>query len=466
MSWLKSILLSLNETELNTVKSIKIIGKEKSVLEWQINNLHNDITDDLLKQLDISSSHYYKINSILIKKILFNFSDNIFEKFKFLKEKNLFSLIKSEIAIELKAQQKLSKIEKDKELLLYLFRQAIDFPFSVYDEKLIDLIAVEYLNCFNENELQIQKDYIKFHTLFSFCNRCAIKKSPQKSFVYTLKDLNLFESELKNTQSFLALYYLYRTYCSYYIYIEKDVQKNIEYLNLAIALKEKIKKFFPINLTIFLNLLLADAYLLANQPKIAFKIYSSVFNDGIENSMYGYYYHCEQYCTLATQFEQYETAHTVLEQCFKKAIEQKTDIYATRGLLAFCKLNLITKKYKEALVNIIEAKKINDKSIYLPFDLQIRVLEVFCFFLKEDFDFTKSLCVRNIKFINSQESSYQMIEYTVLFKLLNQFITSVEKGKVNSAEIVQSISELEEVFKPIFGNILNVIINKINEYQK
>ncbi|MES2837515.1 MAG: hypothetical protein V4667_08330 [Bacteroidota bacterium] len=463
MSWLKSILLSLNENELNAVKSIKLIGQEKKVLDWQLNNFDKEIDNDLLTKFEISSTHYYKINSVLIKKILAKFSDNFYERSDFLRTKNLYAVLKSDLIIELKQQQKLVNIIKDKQLLLYLFRLAIDFPFSNYNENTVELIEKEYLSCFKNEELLEQKTYIKFHKFFSLCNRSAIKKNPQKSFGYTLKDLFGFEKELIQWQNYLALYYLYRTFCSYYVYYEKDVEKNIEYLTKAIGLKEKIKHHFPIDLEVFLNLLLADAYLLANEPKKSFDIYSAIFDKGVEKSMYGYYYHCEQYCTLATQLEQYQKAIFVLENCFKEAIEQKNDVYATRGLLAYCKLNLITKKYKEALSNIVEARKINDKSVYLPFDLQIRVLETFCFFLKDDFEFTKSLCVRNIKFINAQETASQMQEYLVLFKLLNQYILAVEKKKNNKNDIVKALEELDENFKPIFGNLLSVIIKKINE---
>src|SRR6185369_92712 len=105
---------------------------------------------------------------------------------------------------------------------------------------------------------------------------------------------------------------------------------------------------------------------------------------------------------LALVNGEYEKAQHILDDNFANIIEYDKDIYATRGALAFAKLYLSTGDYKQALKYINTAKQINEKAFYVPFDMQIRMLENIYFFLKGDHDFALQLANRNLKFLSAQ----------------------------------------------------------------
>ncbi len=459
MSQLHALVQTLDDAELSALNSNRLIGKEKSVFDFVLKYKNEEIpsSEDVLKKLEISDSHYYKINSVLLRKSYQSLvpSEGL-ELLGFLRQKNLFGLLRHEILTQ---EKKLDKSSNKEEFYLKCFHYFIDFPYKFYDKKLTDSFGGKYLKA-KKNSSESDKLYVKYHVLFSEMNRTAARKNPIKALGFGINDLLKEEPKLAGSKHYLATYYLYRCICSYYSYYEKDTKKIIEYLKKAISLKEKIAFFFPINIGLFLELLYADALFSDNQVEEACEIYNSVFDRGIDSSMYGYYYHCEQYILVLIIQKQFEKAQELLDLVFEPCIKNKVDIYATRGAMSYVKLYLSNGDLKSALKYLNIAKVINEKTFYLPFDVQLRVLENIYFFLKEDFDFAYQLANRNIKFIRSQEENPVLGDYILIWKMLVNLINKILKEEPISKELISENKKLHELYSNLYCNLIQLLLEK------
>lgn len=447
MSQLHALIQTLNEGELQLLRSQRLIGKEKEVFDYVMKNINSELpeTGNVQQILALTESHYYKINSVLLRKCYqLLVPEEGLELLLFLRSKNLFTLLRHEIL----SQEKKNRDKNNTGFYLKCFHLFIDFPYKYYDEKMTAL--------FGEKYLQSKKDcntsdilYVKFHLMFSEVNRTAARKNPIKALGFDVKDLFKYEKELKKTDYHLAKYYLYRSICSYYTYYEKNNNMIIAYLKKAIELKDHIAYFFSVNIEQFLQLQYADALLNNNEIDQVGKIYAEAFRNGVDPSMYGYYYHCEQYILVLIIQNEFVKAEALLKRVFEPCIQNKIDIYATRGAMSYVKLYLSSGDYKSALKYLNIGKVINEKTFYLPFDVQLRVLENVYFFMKKDYDFALQLANRNIKFIRSHEQNPVLEDYVKIWRMIIILINKVLKEE----EITRTIKEENRLLSRNYANL-------------
>mgnify|MGYP003594305589 CR=1 FL=1 len=456
MIWLYSLLGVLIEAELLEVKKLRLIGKEKLVFDALLAHSIEAEPEDICTEIGISETYFYKINSVLLDKIFAHLvPDNPYHLLEWLKKKELYALLKN----ELKAQ---IQLPQNSDYFLNTFRLLIDLPYKFYDDKLSRQVASFYLKSL-PNASESDKKYVQFHLIFADCNRFAASKNPIQLFPYSEKELLAFEAELAQSNHYLAQYYLFRTLCNYYKYYVRNAELSLSYLQKAMNLNAKIAYFFPINLAVFLRLLYADALLGFLKVEEAFLLYKEIFDEGINESMYGFYYHCEQFALCAISLKKYAKAEHLLNTYFEASIQRKNDIYATRGILTYAKLYLSTGELKKALSYINKGMEINEKSFYLPFEIQLRSLENIYFYLQKDFEFAKQLCVRNQKFIHNQKSLELSKNYRQLFKLINTFIICQEQKKDLKAEQVHEITSIESSFGIIYCNLISSLYKALKK---
>jgi hypothetical protein len=454
MSWLHQLLNSLNTDEINSLKYIRFRGKEKEVFKIYLAhlNLETPEKEEICSRLEITKSHFYKINSVLINRVYKHlFKDDTLVLVEFLSSRHLYSLLKTEIQQQVREIEN-SKLENKEKILLELFRKAIDLPYHCYEDKLVQTVSGKYLEL-KKTVNDADKDYIFFHKLFADCNRFAAARKSEKFFVLNENDLFEFEKNLIQKKNHLALYYLYRTFISFYTYYDPNPELQLVYLEKAFGLKGEIKKYFYIDIGVFLELLKADVFFSNKRFDEAFKMYETLFSNGVEKDMYGYFYHCEQFALVTIILKQYAKAETFLNKTFHQLITTREGVFATRGLLSFTKLYLSLGDHKKAIQKINLANEINKKSFYLPFDLQLRVLECFAFYFKRDFEFTKQLIQRNIKFLSSLGSKKSYELYFKFCTVLGSLMSSKERSLPVSLANRNEIDKLHSNLVDIYGNL-------------
>ena len=462
MSQLQSLLQTLSDPELSELSQLRLIGKEKSVYDYTLKrrSVAFPPMNEVLAELKITDAHYYKINSILLRKCYQTLVPaEGKELLQFLKRKNLFHLLRHEILFQDKKMAAGTEKVALEAFYLTCFHYLIDFPYKYYDKKLTNAFGQKYLDS-KSNSNESDALYVKFHILFADMNRMAARKNPKKAVGVTLADLLEYEKELQGSKHYLASYYLYRSICSYYSYYDNNPKKVIEYLEKAITLKDKIAYFFPIDISVFLQLLYADALFTINNISEAEKIYTAEFQKGVDENIYGYYYHCEQYILVSIIRKKFEQAKALLDKVFQPCIDNRLDIYATRGAMGYVKLYLSNGELKHALSYLNIAKVINEKTFYLPFDVQLRVLENIYFFLKKDYDFSFQLATRNIKFLKAQEQIDVFENYLLLWKLIINMLNCIHKNNEITKEMISDYEFLQSRYANLYCNLLHEIMGQ------
>ncbi len=463
MNWIHAFINSLNDAEVKKLSEIKLIGKEKELADFFISCQNRELpeAEKICKKFQISATHYYKICSVLLNKFYNTLTDaeNPFNLFYFLIGKGLYAHFKGAVLL---AEKRVLKEKKIDIATFYLntFHLLLDIPYRFFDEKLRNRFAENYLK-YKQNVSIADKEYIKYHCIYNDTNIAAARKNPTRHLKIDVKNLLKNEKKLIENNCYLALYYLYRTICSYYSYFEKNPQEVIVYLQKAIGLKDYIKDFFPVNINHFLNLLYADALFVNNQTAEALAIYRQILESGIEKNMYGYYYHYEQYVLLNIIHEKYSEAERILEEQFQYCIKNKMDIYATRGAMSYAKLFLSKGDYKNAMEYIRIGNNINEKSFYLPFDIQLRVLENIAMLLKGDFSFAKKQAKKNINFVASQKEKQLLKDYLDLWQLIIKLCDIAVKKVQNSNEITKETERLNQIFISLYANLPRIITQQV-----
>jgi hypothetical protein len=443
---------------MEALNSLRLIGKEKVVYDYTKAHRFQEFPEipKVIEALKITDAHYYKINSVLLRKCYeVLVPGQSIELLQFLKQKNLFSLLRHEMLFQDKKFSALKSKPELEKFYLCCFHYLIDLPYKYYDKKLISTFGKKYLDIKGNSESDLL--YVKYHTLFADINRIAARKNPKKSIGITIAELLKQEKELEGSKHHLALYYLYRSICSYYSYYDNQPAKVIWYLEKAMTLEDKIAAFFPIDISMFLQLLYADALFTNNEVTEAEQIYNRAFEAGVKENMYGYYFHCEQYALVSIIRSKFEQAKTLLDKVFQPCIDNRLDIYATRGAMCYVKLYLSNSDLKNALNYLNLAKVINEKTFYLPFEVQLRVLENIYFFLKKDYEFSSQLANKNIKFLKAQEQTDIFENYLLLWKTITGMISCITKKQAMSNELVKDYEFLNARYTNLYCGLLEKI---------
>lgn len=452
MSWLRKLIDVLDTEEKNTVLKISLRGKEKQMMHLYLNySSSENYKEEILDKMGITETHFYKINSVLIEKILSEFDQkNILKRVHFLNQKEFYSLLKTEVLLFIK---KNNKRFNDPQLALELFRKCIDLPFNEYDEKLVDKAGVFYLESLGKT-LPEHREYIFYHTMLADCNRFASKKNSTKYFRYTEAELLEFEKKI-NKKYHLAHYYLLRTILSYYTYYFYKPELQIKYIDKAIQLKPYIKHHFPIDLDVFFSLLKADVYYSNYKFSQSLKIYNEAFRKKISKETYGYFYHCEQYILNHLIAGNNARAAKLIVDLFEN--DNTGGINHLRYLLTKSKFYLNCKDFKEANSLILKAYELNQKSVFLPFEIQIKVLENMLFYLKKDFEFCKFLAIKNLNYFKTNKGFPE--NYLLLFKTIKLCCIQKIKKATISKNTMEIIEQLNEKLSGIFPHII-INLNK------
>jgi hypothetical protein len=456
MSQLQLFLSAIDTASIRQLEDLNLRGKEKEILDYTLRFLHKDFPDSdaAAEKLKVSKTHLYKLNSVILNKCytLF-FRNDIFALLEFLKQNGLLVLMRSEAkTAELVFLKKASAAEKE-QFYLRLFHLFIDIPYKFFDKKTVRLYGEKYLQ-HKAGKNTSDELYVEHHILFADCNRCAALKNPAKAFGVSGQELLRKEKQLESGKHYLALYYLYRTLISYYTWYQKNPEHIKPYLKKCIALKEHIRGFFPADIGQFLNLLYADRLFAEQNIDEAWALFRSEFEKGVQPNMYGYHYHCEQYSLLCILKGETEKAKQLLEKVFTPLIELKADILATRGCLSFAKLYLVQNDFKQAMHYIQTGMAINEKTTYLPFELQLRLLETICVCRKKDYSFGERLASRNLKFVLAQNDRSMLGDYIELFRIIGQFCKAYFKGKKLGEEERNELAKYNQKYLNIYCDLL------------
>ncbi len=460
MNYLVQFLSVLNPEEIQKLKFIELIGKEKKLLEILIEYKNKNLPKDtILEKLQFSENHFYKACSVLLDKCYeFLFNANIFETLKFLSKRDLYQNLKHEIF------QQEKKLNNNFKFNLLAFELLQRGSYKNHDEEIIQYFSQKLLELSkNLPYSNIKKDLPYFLEVRRMRSKIFELAALQKS--NEAKNLKIRLLELEQLLDFSinawSKFHLYHALYNYYNFFENS-PNNIHFLETALYLVN-----FDSSGSIELDdIVLTKLKIAENQYYLSdfFQAYENyqIIQKEYPQFFYEDFYHLTKFIQISLIINDYQNVEKILNQYFLNYLHI---MHPTRGTMAsinYTKFFLLQQDFKEAHFALQKARFLNDKNFYLPYEFEIRLLESTIVFLTESFEFLESNIKKQYKYfktkgLKSKESNYvnylRFLEKIAKFKKTNQKI-SLNKEFQNIYDTFQKGSYA------VYGKLLDLCIQK------
>ncbi|MCC7301586.1 MAG: hypothetical protein IT233_02990 [Bacteroidia bacterium] len=409
---------------------------------------------------NLSESHTYKLSSVVTRKILDHLFADPVESILWLKEQGLYKHMAHRMVWLGKKLESTQGLPATENFYLRCIHQALDIPFRYYNEKLVKTLADRYM-AIPDKKQESRINYIKYHTLFATCNRAAASKDPFRLFREEPAELSAAAGDLLAKGHYGALFYLYRCLCSYYTYMVTDHDRMLDYLDRSIALVPKVQHYFTRDMNLTLRAHRADALLRAGAAEEAYRVYKEILMGAAPDTLYGLHYHAEHFAVAALATGRTKEAGELIHRYFEDFPNTLKDVPATRKALIHSKLFLSSGDVPQALSHLREANRLNEKTYYQPFMLQIRILETITFILKKDVDFALSLCIRNQKYLAAQKDKKKLLPYKKFWDSVSRLLNASSRKKTLPAADEDYILLFQQHFLNLYAHLPSKMLEAI-----
>ncbi|MBA3647941.1 MAG: hypothetical protein H0W62_05225 [Chitinophagales bacterium] len=459
MALLPSFISFLNESELQSLRHMQLRGKEKEMLELILKSRTETGIDKkaICDQLHISSSHYDKINTVLLKKCYRHFSgENDLDQLTFLNKKQLFPHLFHEIR-QLSAKSKFDQLsaEKKEEYAYAFYNLTLNVPARFLDEKLVNGQADLYLKNIISGKPAKELE-VKSKLIFSRLNRQMQKPPDERAHLKLLQELNALEKKYQSVKEVSAKTVLYRVMVFYYNYLCPEFEKRNYYLAQIESLyrKEELPHFQKA----LSDCNKAEQLFEENKLGEAYVLYARTFHE-YDTLLKNQFHHYSRFAELAMVMNELSTAQQVLDNVFLIYIQNKHESAGVLGSVLYAELCFKKGLYEKAFEYIAIGKSLNSLQVYFQYEIRLRMLETLYFAYSGDLEFASRLAQKNMRYIQLQKLSlkkYKYAHYFYLLKELNNIIKPLQGKGLSKAE--GYLAEFTSGYDLLYGQLLHKII--------
>jgi hypothetical protein len=458
MNYLVQFLSVLNQKEVEKLKQIELKGKENellsTLLQYKKQNVPRDI---ILEKLQMTESHFYKSCSILLDKCYAFLFNHPFETLKFLSKRDLYQNLKHEIF------QLEKSYSSDLKFNLLAFELLQRGSYKNHEEKIIHHFA-ENIKSITKNE----ENFIPGIEYF-----LEIRRIRSKIFEYAAQQKNMEAEQLKtrleeirkelNFENHgLALFHWYHAVYNYN-HLFGDINENpIEFLENALKASKMVLNYLDFEDILNTRCKIAENLYYQSKFEDSYKHYSQIAQESPE-IFFEDFYHLTKYVQVLLILNHLEQAEKILDEHFLNYLHIMHPTRGTMSAINYTKLFLLQKNYSEAHIAIQKARFLNDKNFYLPYEYEIRLLEITLAFLEGfDANYFSSAVKKHYKYFKTKglklgESNYVNYLY---------FIEQVAKSNA-SAKKFEWKPKLKSIYKTfqagsyaLYGKLLNLCLQK------
>lgn len=419
MSLLFSFIKFLNTEELNRLRLVPLSGKEKLVLETILQQPESkELTKtEAIHQLGLSSSHYDKIGTVILKKAYRSLAgEDELEQLNFLSKKFMFRHLFHEIRQQmvLLKEGKIPEAEREK-YAAAMFNFTVNVPAKFFDEAFVKANAAVYLNCVKENK-QSKELEVRAKILFGRLNKLAQQSPDPEVTGNLLKEVIGLESQYKDFPDLEPRKILYHILVNYYRQVEMDTVRRTHYLEKIATLYGGFDQMPPFEKCIA-ECHFAEMHFETGLYTKAYEMYLNLFRHNMKH-LKNQFHHFARCIELALILEDYQAAQEMLDTLFKVYVINRHESTGVVGAIQYAQLYLKSGNLNKAYEYISIAKSVNSIQVYFHFEIRIRMLEALYFAFAGDYDFVTRLSQRNIRYIQLQKLSLKTYKYAHFFYLL------------------------------------------------
>jgi len=465
MSQLQSFLNVLQATEISKLKKIRLIGKEKKVFDFIYSYRYKELPEvtEICSQMDITSTHFYKICSVLMDK----FYDELipergYNLLFYLNRKDLYNHFTHEMLMQ---EKDMLKEGEQKLILEDFYIKCFELLQRVSAKNLDEDLIINY----GKKYLDIKKDkkeHDEFYVRNSFlATKLYLLKATRKD-IETSKEifdeLKATEKVLTNSKNVLAKFHLHKAMSVYFNHSSGEPQKVIEYLRKNLELMEANAAIFNEEELALNKCKIAEMYYMDSNFEKSFDEYDTNFKAYSEILQNDFYHHAK-FAQVALITSKYDFAKDLIDGRFTIFIDSKQPGSGTMGCLLFAKYYLLIGEFEEANKYIQIAKKLVAKSFYMQYEFETRILENIYFILIYDYKQAKSLLRRNIKFMNSKGFNMKNSEMIYVFVLLQEILKPEFRDRNLNNRLLTKLDLLHNSYAAFYGKIVDIVMKSVSK---
>ncbi|MFN0048137.1 MAG: hypothetical protein ACKVOU_03320 [Cytophagales bacterium] len=463
MSQLQTFLNVLQPTEISKIKKIRLIGKEKRVFDFVYSYRYKDLpeVEEICKGMEITSTHFYKICSVLMDKFYEELiPERGYNLLFYLNRKDLYNHFTHEMLMQEKY------ILRDKESPAFLenfylkcFELLQRVSAKNLDEELIVSYGDKYLaakkNKKEHDEYYVRNSYLATKLYLLKATRKDIETSKE---IY--EELQKIEPVLVNSSNLQAKFQLNKALSVYYNHSSGEPLRVIEYLEKNLVLIEQHKDQFNVEELALTKCKIAEMHYMNSDFEKSFSEYEKHFEqykEVLEND----FYHHAKFAQIALVISKYDFAKKLIDSKFGIFIDSKQPGSGTMGSLLLAKYYLLNNNFAEANKYIQNAKKLVSKSFYIQYEFETRILENVYFILINDVKQAKALLKKNIKFMNSKGFNLKNSEMIYVFILLQEILKPEFRDRNLSNRLLTKYDLLQKSYAAVYGKLLDLVMKAV-----
>ena len=459
MSLLVSFVRFLSDEEMIKLKKMTLSGKEKLLMDSIIQ--HPEISEvskkEMLKLLELSSTHYDKISTILLKKAYRHLAgEDDLEQLNFLSKKFMFRHLFHEIR-QLSSKVQLNHVadtEKEK-YFKALFNFSINVPAKYFDERFVQQSAQHYLSNV-KTKRDARELEIKAKMLFARLNKLTQQAPDARATSRIFKEVSELEKKYKNVTDVEPKVVLYHVMVNYYRLVEPNADQRSYYLDKIADLYNGFDNMPSFEKSIAQCHMAEMAYERDDHVK-AYQLYREVFSHHLQ-LLKNQFHHFARYIELAIILNDFSNAQRTLDSLFRVYILNRHESTGVLGALLYAQLYMKTGDLDKAFEYVSIAKSLNSIQVYFHYEIRIRMLETLFFAFTNDYEFVMRLAQRNIRYIQLQKLSLKKYKYAHFFYLLKD-VRSLKK--IYPGHLPPKLASYLEEFQHGYDLLLGQLLHKL-----
>lgn len=462
MGLLDSFVSFLNEEEKQRFATMPLVGKEKLLRDILVKRSGEPMAKaELMHQLHLSSSHYDKISTLVLKKAYsYLAGDNILEQLNFHSKKFMFRHLFHEIR-QLRTKMKTSRWSNEELEKYYraFFDLSINVPAKYFEEHFVMENASAYLKYVTKDRPTRELE-VKAKLLFARLNVLTQGAPDPVSIAKMEREIIDTENRYASVKVPRVKAILYHTWMNFYRMVQPDWEKRTHYLNRIMELYRGEQEV-PVFERAVAALHEAEMLYERNQYNDAYVAYTQAFAHFMP-LLRNQFHHFARWIELALITEKYDDAKHLLDSLFKVYVLNHHESNGVLGSLLYATLCLLTDNFEHAFYYLSKAKALNSIQVYFNYEMRLRILETLYFAFTKDYEFVARLSQRNMRYIQLQNLSLKKYKYAHFFYLIRDLRKlAADYPDRLPVKLKGYLTEFNEGYDTLFGIMLYKLIKGI-----
>lgn len=464
MSLLSDLVISLFPEELQSIRKLRLEGKQKAALDLVIERGENlPPPEEEAKILGITLNHLYSIHSVLLQRCYKQVvPDGGPYLLIFLQTRGLGLHCKKEIlAQEKELLEKHAPPLKLERFYLQTLNVLQAVTLKHFNPKLLSEFSSRFLavaqpdHPHNHFHIKVRELLIKEILVTS-----NPKKKKPTEVKYIRDELLRLEQELAGSDHPLAPYFLESAFIIYYALLERDMPKQEYHLRKALSLTSKLPQLLRSEEKIRMTLRIANLKLSIGEFHEALELYERQYEKyGIELfRMFGY--HLDRLVRLYLIEGKYSNAEELLLKGYENHIRRGGSPMATSGMIFYIELSLLRKDPNKCKRYLEKAFQLNTGSAFaVDLEIEIRLLQVMYHYLIGDTDFIHHLIIRAQKYLQRKGITLTTSNKVQWFLSVREIIRADQHHEDPPPFVTETIGNLLKGQDAVFGLLLRRLVD-------